>query len=178
MRTTNWKGCCVPCALILMEKTGVNVNVKHHSWHRGWSVRGCLTRCAIELTGRQHSSDNVAKTSLEKPRVLVKPSDIVRGRKQMVCCWVIVGTTRSIETTRSLTQTPAPQQWKPRPCACLFEYRGKHVVVVADAPRKNRRRYITRYSGARAWSNRRFPSLSERFTSSCGEVPNTIRKHL
>ena len=93
----------------LMEKTGVNVNVK--SLLAPWLVRHCLwrlTRFAIGADGhKQLSSINVAKTVLAKRHALAKPSVIEsrfeskpkwnQGGKQTACSWE---SCNGIETTR------------------------------------------------------------------------------
>ena len=147
----------------LMEKTGVNVDVK--SLLAPWLVRHCawsLTRFANGADGqtafkRQRGKDYVGETACFGEAICCRIP--VRIQTKMEPRWeadgvflgtldlsdeVIVGTPKAVETTRSFRRTTEDRQWNPE-TLCVFvgvpwNLRG----ITIDAPGGIRKRYITR----------------------------------
>ena len=130
----------------LMEKTGVNVNVK--SLLAPWLARHCawiLTRvCNLVQTSTHLSSDNVPKTTLG--HLLPNPaSNPNQDGTNMGIRWRVVGTTGGLETTRSFRRTPTDQHWNPETpqmfCRGTVELAGAswltQLEVFANATSRN-----------------------------------------
>ena len=147
----------------LMEKTGVNVNVK--SLLALWLVRHCawsLTRFAIGADGqtafkRQRGKDFVGETACFGEAICHRIP--LRIRTKMEPRWeadgvflgkldlsdeVIVGTPKGIETTRSFRRMTEDRQWNPETLRMFVGVPWNPRGITTDAPGGIRKRYIMR----------------------------------
>ena len=147
----------------LMEKTGVNVNVK--SLLAPWLVRHCawsLTRFAIGADGQtafkcQRGKDYVGETAYFGEAICSRIP--LRIQTRMEPRWeaygvllgkldlsdeVIVGTPKGIETTRSLRRMMEDRQWNPKTLRMVVGVPRNPRGITTDAPGGIRKRYITR----------------------------------
>ena len=147
----------------LMEKTGVNVNVK--SLLAPWLVRHCawsLTRFAIGADGqtafkRHCGKDCVGETACFGEAICHRIP--LRIQTKMEPRWeadgvflgkldlsdeVIVGTPKGIETTRSFRRMTEDRQWNPETLRMFVGVPWNPRGITTDAPGGIRKRYITR----------------------------------
>ena len=147
----------------LMEKTGVNVNVK--SLLAPWLVRHCawsLTRFAIGSDGqtafkRQRGKDYVGETACFSEAICYRiplriqtkmeprwEADGVFLEKLNLSDEVIVGTPKGIGTTRSVRRMTEGRQWNPETLRMFLGAPWNPRGITTDALGGIRKRYITR----------------------------------
>ena len=147
----------------LMEKTGVNVNVK--SLLAPWLVRHCawsLTRFAISADGQtafkcQRDKDCFGETACFGEAICYRIP--LRVQTKMEPRWeadgvflgkvdlsdeVIVGTPKGIETIRSFRRMTEDRQWNPETLRMFVGVPWNPRGITTDAPGGIRKRYITR----------------------------------
>ena len=170
----------------LMEKTGVNVNVK--SLLTPWLVRHCawsLTRFAIGAVG-QTTFKREMSCFFVGPSVTRIP---LRTQAKMAPRWeadgvflgkldlsdeVIVGPSKGIGTTRSFTRMRADPQWNPETLRIFVGVPWHPRGLMTDSLGGIRQRYITRSLVQEHGATDGCAALPGRFTSPCAKVSKTV----